>query len=588
MNETTLSLFSLQGVLLLATPLAPLLAALALLRPLSETTLRLLAALSALPALGCVLLGGGGELPLSALLLGSRLGLDPTGRLFLLFTALVWLAAGLYTGIWFRGRSSFRTFLVFFLPAMAGNFGAVLAQNMVTFFACYALMSFAAYGLVVHDGSEPARRAGRVYIVLVVLGEVLLFSALLLLAEGGGQRFSTLATVAQGSPDRDLILLLLVAGFGLKAGLVPLHVALPLTYAAAALPAAAALSVMTKVGLLGLLRFLPLGGGALPGWAGALTLAGVAMAIYGVAVGLAQRQARALLAYSSISQLGYLFIGIGIGLASPGAWPGLAAAVALYALHHGLAKGALFFGVGMAPALDQGRNRRILVLAGLLLPAAALCGAPLTSGALAKASLKGYVGLAAEPWPGVLDVLLPVAAVGTTALMGRFLFLLWQGRAQVREEQVGLGPIWAALVLLVGISVWLVPGHEKALAKTLSVGGLWGSFWPVGLGALLAWIVALWARHGRLPLRWDLPPGDVLVIYEGLAGRLAGIWGRLVGFLTFYQQALPGKARGCFSKPKGYLGPFAEIEGRLRGLTVAGVLLLVLLLGILLLLIFRG
>ncbi|BCR03580.1 hypothetical protein DESUT3_06490 [Desulfuromonas versatilis] len=583
-----MGLYSLQGMLLLATPLAPLLAAAALLRPLSEKTLRLLAALSSLPALGCALVGGVGDLHLDWLLLGSRLGLDPTGRLFLLFTALVWLASGLYAGIWFRGRASFRNFLGFFLPAMAGNFGAVLAHDMVDFFTFYALMSFAAYGLVVHDGSGPARRAGRVYIVLVVLGEVLLFSALLLLAEGvGSPEFSRVVEVVERSPERDLILLLLVAGFGLKAGLVPLHVALPLTYAAAPLPAGAALSVMTKVGLLGLLRFLPLGGSTLPGWAGTLTLAGLVMALYGVAAGLAQRQARALLAYSSISQLGYLFIGIGIGLSTPGAWPGLGAALALYALHHGLAKGALFLGVGMAPVLALGGFRRVLLLAGLLLPALALCGAPLTSGALVKASLKGFADLAAEPWPGVLEIMFPVAAVGTTALMARFLFLLWPGRAEVREKQEGLGPIWAALLILVGIAAWLVPGQEQALAKAFSLGGLWGALWPVGLGALLAWMVGRWARTGRLPLRWDLPPGDVLVIYEGLAGWLTWIWARLVAQLERMQMALQGESVRCFPQKLSSILPSATSEGRLRNLAVAGALLLVLFLANLLFLIFR-
>jgi formate hydrogenlyase subunit 3/multisubunit Na+/H+ antiporter MnhD subunit len=119
-----------------------------------------------------------------------------------------------------------------------------------------------------------------------------------------------------GSPRRDAMLALLILGFGLKIGLVPLHVWMPLVYTAAPIPAAAVLSgAAVKAGLIGFIRFLPLGV-AMPRWGEALAVAGIFSAFYGVLVGITQQNPKTVLAYSSISQMGLLAAALGIGLAA--------------------------------------------------------------------------------------------------------------------------------------------------------------------------------------------------------------------------------------------------------------------------------
>ena len=147
-----------------------------------------------------------------------------------------------------------------------------------------------------------------------------------------------------GSPWRDAALALLIAGFGAKMGLVPLNGWMPLAYAATPIPAAAVLSgAGVKAGVIGLIRFLPLGV-PLVGWGEALAVLGFVTAFYGVLVGITQENPKAVLAYSSVSQMGVIAAALGMGLAAGDA--NASALVAFYAANHVLVKGALFLTVG--------------------------------------------------------------------------------------------------------------------------------------------------------------------------------------------------------------------------------------------------
>ena len=141
-----------------------------------------------------------------------------------------------------------------------------------------------------------------------------------------------------------------------------------------------------------------------------------------------------MLAYSSISQLGFLTAAVGIGLSRPEVGPLAAAAVAVYALHHGLAKGALFLGAGVVENAKGPRTRRLALFL-LLLPALALAGMPLTSGFVAKTVFKQAAHQLPAVWHAPLDLLLALGALGTTVLLARFLHVLAQdGLAQTQSE----------------------------------------------------------------------------------------------------------------------------------------------------------
>ena len=480
---------------------------------------------AALPALLLALFAPAGlTLELPSVLLGTRLGLDATGQVFLSLTALLWLLSGIYARSYLAHDADLHRFFACFLLAMTGNLGLTVALDMASFYCGFALMSFAAYGLIVHYGDREAQRAGRIYIIMVIFGELLLFAALVVAAlDTHHIAFAGVMALLPTAPHRDLVLGLALAGFGVKAGALPLHVWLPLAHPAAPTPASAVLSgAMIKAGLLGWLRFLPLGALALPGWAALMMAAGVTALFLGAAVGAVQRLPKAVLAYSSISQMGLMTLGVGVGLAAPQQWPITLAALQLYALHHALAKGALFLGVEAAATQFSRPWQRAAVLAGLVVPALALAGAPWTSGAAAKTAFKAATRAAPGPWPTWLDWLLPLGAVATTLVMARFLLLIFISTSTSTGEQppghlaARALAAWAALVVAVLAVVWVAPApaFRGAIAETLSVAAFWGGLWPVLLGAAVAWRLARSGRAQRLLARLQVPAGDLVVLVE--------------------------------------------------------------------------
>lgn len=489
---------------------------LALVLPLALATIALiggdlaarLAPLAALPALGFALLwepGSGAELPW--LLLGSRFGLTETTRIFLLFTAFLWTIAGLYARPYLGSGANTRRFFALFLLTMAGNLGLVLARDVASFYLFFTLMGFAAYPLVAHDRTERAFRASKAYLVLVLIGEAMLLPAVLLAAAASGNDLGDVPTGVASSPYRGLIVLLVLGGFGVKAGALPLHVWLPLAHPAAPTPASAVLSgAMIKAGLLGWLLFLPLGEVELPGWAVLCVVMGFLAAFYGVLVGLTQGNPKTILAYSSVSQMGLMTVGVGAALAAPQALPLALTAVAVYAAHHALAKGALFLGVGVSEAA-RGARQRVLTVAGLLLAALALAGAPLTSGAAAKAYLKTAKEPLASPWPEAIETLLQLGAVGTTVLMGRFLLAAWP-RSEGDHASPGLWPPWAVLLGAVATLVVVLPDD---VAGTLDLILSFSALWPVAVGAAVFLAGLLSVRRRGRGFGPGIPEGDLLV-----------------------------------------------------------------------------
>ena len=146
------------GALLVLTWLTPLLAAALAWRAWG----RWLPALMTLPALAAaMILPIGARLDVPWLLLGARFGLDGNGRIFLLFTAVLWLVAGLQAALTMGTDLRAGRFRLFFLLAMAGNLLLIVGQDLASFYLGFSLMGLAAYGLVIHSGEPAALRAGR-------------------------------------------------------------------------------------------------------------------------------------------------------------------------------------------------------------------------------------------------------------------------------------------------------------------------------------------------------------------------------------------------------------------------------------------
>ena len=215
------------------------------------------------PALAAACLSvGGPEFVFDAAPYRLMIALDVPGAMLLGAAALLWIAAGFYAQAYFAGTPHRERFAVSWLLTMIGSLGIFLAADLALFLLFYALVSLPAYAMVIHDGTATSSRAGSIYLGFALFGEGLLLLAFVLLAanpHGGSLRIADVVTAMSTSPLRNIILPLLLTGFGMKMALLPLHFWMPLTYTAAPIPAAAVLSgAAVKAGVIGMIRFLPL------------------------------------------------------------------------------------------------------------------------------------------------------------------------------------------------------------------------------------------------------------------------------------------------------------------------------------------
>ncbi len=571
-------------VALVLTPVSPLLVASAFLSRRWRRAVVRLAPWATLPALIAAAFSPAGVLELPWLLLGERIGLDEVGRVFLFFTAVVWLLAGVYATHYLAADRNCTRFFLFYLMAMSGNLGLIIAQDVLGFYLFFSLLSFSSYGLIVHKQDREARWAGRVYMYLVVLGEALLFAGLVI---GSGRADSLSLEHFAASNQSGLVVGLLLVSFGIKAGALPLHVWLPLAHPVAPTPASAVLSgAMINAGLLGWLRFLPLGQVALPEWGFLCIALGLAAAVYGVLLALCQENAKTTLAYSSISQMGIMTIGVGLGMVAPESWSLCLSAILVYALHHAFAKSALFLGAGVAAAIGGDAIRRGYVFAGLLLPASALAGLPFTSGAVAKFGMAALSTVLPSPWSHVLAVHLSLIAIGTTLVMIRFLYLVRPtGAARWRRSSSGLYPSWSVLLIAVAFVVWLWSESAGAARQTLTLAAFWDAIWPAGVGSTIAWLTWKSARATRTRRVPQIPAGDVLSPLLWVAERLARAWSRSANRYRRQPRGQKAMSRRAVLALRSLEGDW-PLEQRFRRWEFSGVLYLMMLVFVFVLLAF--
>ncbi|MCG7904524.1 hypothetical protein A3194_03530 [Candidatus Thiodiazotropha endoloripes] len=392
---------------------------------------------AALPALYLGLMGEqGSAITLPWLMLGMHFSLDSIAQQFLLFGAMIWMLASLYIPgrDLLPGASGYRK--QSFLLAMAGNLLLIIAADMLTFYVGFALMGLSAYGLI-WGPSQRARKAARVYLVFTLIGELALFSALLLLlVNSQSLLFAELHT--ESLPQAAVALLLL--GFGIKVALPGLHLWLPGAYTLAPIFGVALLSgPMMKAGLLGWLRFLPLGEPIDPLWGNLLLLLGVGGVVLGMLVGMFQREPRSVLAYSSISKMGLFSALIGFTLNHPGMVAGLLPVIVLLALHHLMIKPMLFMGLDL---WQKGAAAHWLLPA-LTLLSLSLMAFPMTGGG----AVKNLMSVALND---NLAWLLFLGGIAATLLMSRFLWLLWNSKQSAEYDRLTL----SAWLVVLPLAIW--------------------------------------------------------------------------------------------------------------------------------------
>jgi multicomponent Na+:H+ antiporter subunit D len=322
------------------------------------------------------------------------LHVDPAGALYGATAASLWLLALVYVGGYVHGPRLGRLYGALML-CLAAALGVAYAGNLLTFFVFYELLSVLTYVLVVFDQTPAAVAAGRKYIVYVLFGGSLVLTGILLtFAYAGDLGFVAGGVFGDdvGVPALRIAFACFAIGFGVKAALMPLHGWVADAHPAAPAPCSALLSgVLVAAGGFGLVRvvFQIFGPGLLRASGMMPWLGGVAAftVIAAALLALQQDDLKRRLAYSTVSQMGYLVLAL--SLLSPLATVG----ALVHLVHHAFLKATLFFCAGSF-AHATGR-RGMTSLAGLAartpwtaaaftLAALGLIGVPPLSGFVSK------------------------------------------------------------------------------------------------------------------------------------------------------------------------------------------------------------
>ncbi len=569
--ETTVIPFWPQGpvwpMLILIWPL--LIGALASIPGPREKPLRLLP-LAPLPALLLALARPADETTLAPdVLLGVVLRTDSLGLTLLGMTAAIWLAAGLYAIAYMKAPRKPAVFTGFWCLTLTGNLGVFLAADVVTFYVSFAAVSLASYFLVVHDGTAKALRAGRIYIALAIFGEAVLLVGFVIGIAGADSLAVSDLRAALGAGDsrlhpftQALAIGLLIIGFGIKAGMMPLHLWLPLAHPAAPTPASAVLSgAIVKAGIIGLIRLLPEGAvetGTL------LMVIGLASTYIAVLLGLTQSNLKAVLAYSTVSQMGLVIAVIGTGIAASD--PQALQAAGFYAMHHGFAKAALFLSVGLL-AVTRGWTR-IALLAGIAVICSSVAGLPGTGGALAKAAVK-------PGFDGVALMLVTLSGIGTSLILLRYLIL----GARVEPKAPRPPILMSGPVIAMGLCALILPWFLWSAFDARPLGYLAGASalidgtWPILVALVITGIALSPPLAGRIRSP-SIPEGDIAVPLE--RGAI-----RVIRAVTEMEPPVPQAHE--WRRVLRIITPAEALERRLLPWRVSGLMILALIVAIALL-----
>ncbi len=294
-------------------------------------------------------------LPLGLPWIGAHFRIDVLTAFFLVVVNLGGAGASLFALGYGRHEHASERVLPFYPVFLAAMNMVVLADDAFAFLFSWEFMSLASWALVMaHHEEAESRHAGFVYIVMASAGTLALLLAFGLMAgTTGGYAFADMRAGALTPVASVLVLTLALVGAGSKAGIVPLHVWLPLAHPAAPSHVSALMSgVMTKVAIYAFIRIAFDLVGALPWWwATVVVVLGGVTAVLGVLYALMQHDLKRLLAYHTVENIGIIFIGLGLALGFRTNGMTAAAALAMTAalfhvLNHSLFKSLLFFGSG--------------------------------------------------------------------------------------------------------------------------------------------------------------------------------------------------------------------------------------------------
>lgn len=282
---------------------------------------------------------------------GLYLKLDGFRALYGAIAALMWMMTTIFSREYLHHYRNRNRYYLFTLLTCGATMGVFLSADLFTTFIFFEVMSFTSYVMVIHDEKPGAMRAGETYVAVAVIGGMVMLMGLFLLRQAAGTlNMEELLAACAAVPDRGRLYLagvLILFGFGAKAGMYPLHIWLPKAHPVAPAPASALLSgILTKAGVFGILVvsaniFLHD-----VAWGSVILGIGVVTMLLGAVIAVFSIDLKRTLACSSMSQIGFILVGVGMqGLLGHhnalAVWGTL-----LHMVNHSLIKLVLFMAAG--------------------------------------------------------------------------------------------------------------------------------------------------------------------------------------------------------------------------------------------------
>lgn len=364
--------------------------------------------------------------------------LGDINRIFLLFSTSIWCLIALFLTGYVDHMENRARFWGFFMLTLWSVIGVFLAGDLLTFYFFFELMALFSYFLIIHQESFEALSSGNLYIFTTFVGGLAVLGAILIIYNNVGTfEFEKLNLVMEhGELKGYLALGLLFVGFGIKAGCLPFHFWLPKAHPAAPAPASALLSgVLVKSGVFGILQILRYTNSYYLGVV--LIILGILTTLYGGFMALCDNYPKRLLAYGTISQIGYIFISIG-AMNLAGAHSSIAPYLHVYA--HGLSKTALFLAIGYiylkTYEMTQVKNLTLVPLAVIALAGLNLAGFPGFIGYAAKNSTKDLLMRLSTQgmffhW---IEVIFRLSGILTTAYITKFFYYFFNSYLKHRVK----------------------------------------------------------------------------------------------------------------------------------------------------------
>jgi multicomponent Na+:H+ antiporter subunit D len=474
--------------------------------------------------------------------LGVALRADGLSAVMMVITAMVICAIGIFARADFAtpaGVAEARAPLAFWILLLAiwGALNTVFVSgDLFTLYVALELLTFAAVPLVSLDGRGETLQAALRYLLFALLGSVLyLAGTALLYGAWGTLDIVLLSRLARAESTTIIAAALMTVGLLAKTALFPLHLWLPPAHSGAPAAASAVLSALVVKGSFFIAMRLWFDAmPALPGPSAAQLLGafGAAAIVFGSVVALRQERLKLLIAYSTLAQIGYLFLMFPLAyeagtkqLASGGALTG----GMLQAISHATAKAAMFMAAGLIyDALGHDRMAQLagvgrvlpITLVAFALAGAALIGVPPSGAYAAKTLLLQAANETAQWW---WVVMIQAGGVLTSSYV-----LLFLGHAVVsaHEPIVLCAPVprareaavlaLALLSLLLGLVPWhtYLPISADALSNPVTFAALWSALWSILVGGMMTILI------GRCELRFAGKP-DVLVALVDRVRRTA-------------------------------------------------------------------